>query len=106
MWQDAICEFETESGFQSCPFTTWGGFSADKSKPILPDSLDVLYSLISDSDVLNHSAFEDWAGELGFDADSRKAESIYRACLEIALKLRAALGDDGVTRLAEIFQDY
>lgn len=106
MWQDAICEFETESGFRSRPFTTWGGFSADKSKPILPNPLDVLHSLNSDADVLNYPTFEDWAGDFGYDADSRSAEATYRACLEIALKLRAALGDDGMTRLTEIFQDY
>jgi len=75
-------------------------------KPILPDPLDVLYSLTMDSDVLDYGTFEEWAGSFGYEADSRKAESIYRACLEIALKLRNGVGDAGMARLREIFEDY
>ena len=67
--------------------------------PILPNPLDVLYSLAMDSSVLDHATFESWASEFGYDTDSRSAESIYRACLEIALKLRAAMGDSGMDRL-------
>lgn len=44
--------------------------------------------------------------ELGYDPDSRKAEAIYKACLEIALKLRNALGEDGLAKLREAAQDY
>lgn len=79
---------------------------ATKTQPILPDPLDVLYSLTMDSSVLDHATFESWASEFGYDVDSRSAESTYRACLDIALKMRAALGDSGMERLAEIFQDY
>lgn len=67
---------------------------------------DVLYSLVSDADVLNSSSFEDWANELGYDPDSRKAESIYRACLEIALKLRNGIGESNLARLREAFEDF
>lgn len=77
-----------------------------KTAPILPKSEDVIYSLIMDSDVLNYSNFEDWAGDMGYDSDSRKAESIYRACLEIALKLRNGLGESGLATLRNAFQDY
>jgi hypothetical protein len=59
-----------------------------------------------DSEVIDHPNFESWASEIGYDADSRKAESIYRACLEIALKLRSALGDRGLKELREACQDY
>lgn len=105
-WPELVAEFETESGYQTRPFTTWGWFSADKSKPILPDAVDVLYSLISDSSVLDAGGFEEWASEFGYDPDSRHAESIYRACLEIALKMRAAIGDSGMGLLRDAFQDY
>ena len=30
----------------------------------------------------------------------------YRACLDIALKLRAAIGEDGLAKLREAAQDY
>jgi hypothetical protein len=106
MWRDALDSFECESGFKARGFTTWGDFSADKSKPILPDPLNVLYSLNSDADVLNYATFEDWAATFGYDPDSRSAEATYRACLEIGLKLRAALGDDGLAKLNDIFQDF
>jgi len=73
---------------------------------ILPDLADVLYSLSMDADVLNSGSFENWASEYGYDTDSRKAESIYRACLDIALKMRAALGDSALQELRDACQDY
>lgn len=75
-------------------------------EPIKPDSLDVLYSLVTDSEVLEHSCFEEWAGSFGYDADSRSAEKIYRACLDIALKLRSGIGDANLSALREAFTDY
>ncbi len=74
--------------------------------PILPDFADVLHSLSMDASVLDHPTYETWAGDYGFDPDSRKGETTYRACLEIALKMRGALGDEGMRRLAEAVQDY
>lgn len=76
------------------------------NKPIMPDTLDFIYSLAIDSDVIDFARFEDWASEFGYDPDSRKAESTYRNCLEIALRLRAGIGDANLTRLREAFQDY
>jgi len=73
-------------------------------KKLTPPTLtDVLYSLVSDSDVLNYSSFEDWAENFGYDTDSRKAEDIYKACLDIALKLRAIIDIDAAQTA---FQDY
>lgn len=74
--------------------------------PILPNTVDVLYSLVLDADVINYSTFEEWANEFGYDPDSRKAEATYRACLQHALALRGAVGDDGLRTLQEAFQDY
>jgi hypothetical protein len=74
--------------------------------PILPSSADVVYSLVSDASVLDNSGFDQWCGDYGYDPDSRKAETIYRACLDIALALRAAIGDSGLTRLRDAAQDY
>ena len=71
-----------------------------------PDLRDIMYSLVMDSDVIDYPSFEEWASNFGYETDSRKAEAIYRACLDIALKLRAALGDDGLAKLREAFQDY
>lgn len=63
------------------------------SKPIPAPSIgEVMQSLARNSDVLDSADFEEWARDLGYDTDSREAESIYRACVEIATKLRAGLG--------------
>lgn len=71
-----------------------------------PLGRDVLWSLAQDSSVLDSGGFENWAADYGYDTDSRKAEAIYKACLEIGLKLRAALGDAAMRELQEAGQDY
>ncbi len=107
-YRNAVSAAECESGFpmEIDPF----GHSSNnvfrripKGAAIQPDPLNVIYSLVTDSSVLDHGGFESWAAEYGYDADSRSAESIYRACLEIALKLRAAIGDSGLGMLRDIF---
>jgi hypothetical protein len=73
---------------------------------ILPDPADVVYSLVQDGSAIDSPTYEDWAADMGFDADSRKGEAIYRQCLEIGLKLRAGLGEENLAKLRELFQDY
>lgn len=73
---------------------------------VQPEAADVVYSLIMDSDVIEYATFEDWADSIGFDTDSRKAEQTYRACLEIGLRLRSALGDLILTKLRDAYQDF
>ncbi len=75
-------------------------------KLILPDLHEVLHSLVSDGDAINYATYEDWAREFGYEEDSRKGEATYRACLEIGLKLRAAIGEEGLKMLQEAGQDY
>jgi len=99
-----LIEHETETGCTARPMNGINFIS--KGAPIEPKALDVLYSLVLDSSVLDASSFEDWATELGYDTDSRSAEATYRACLELALKLRAGLGDAAMAELREAFQDY
>lgn len=61
---------------------------------IKPPKLEsVVYCLLRDVDVLNHSSFEDWASNFGYDTDSRKACDIYHECLKTALKLKSMFGD-------------
>jgi hypothetical protein len=74
--------------------------------PILPDTCSVIASLVSDADALDHASFEEWASDQGENPDSRAAERTYRACLEIALKLRNAVGEYGLRKLSEACQDF
>jgi hypothetical protein len=70
-----------------------GGFCFLAKPQPGPSVVDVLSSLLMDGDVLDYAGFEDWASNFGYDEDSRKAEKIYRDCIETALKLKAALSD-------------
>jgi hypothetical protein len=83
----------------------WNGAWSGQME-ITPDRLDVISSLVMDSRVLDYGTFEEWAEDFGFDPDSRKAEATYRACMEIALKMRAGLGETMLERMSEAFADY
>lgn len=52
-----------------------------------PTAYDVLCSLVMDACSIEDSrGFEDWASNLGYDPDSRKAEKIYQQCEQEARK--------------------
>ena len=85
-------------------FFTGNPLPRPHTPPILPDLADVLRSLLSDAEAIDFDSFEEWALAFGFDPDSRKAEAIYRQCLEIGLKMRNALGEDGLAELLEACQ--
>jgi hypothetical protein len=111
--RDAAIRFECESGFAAVAFdnaNSPNGYQVRqlnaKGKSLQPNALDVIASLVMDSSVLDESSFEDWASSLGYDVDSRKAETMYRACLDIALKLRNGIGESGLSELREAFRDY
>ena len=102
--QNQVIKAECETGFKHNIFANQ---TLVKTKSaIRPHAADVFYSLVLDSDVIEYSSFEDWAGCFGYDADSRKAEKIYRDCLDIALKLKNGIGDAVLNELREALQDY
>lgn len=69
-------------------------FSQGSAHTKEPSLSDVLECLASDAaTVENAQDFEDWANELGYDTDSRKAEASYEACLEQSDNLKELLGD-------------
>ncbi|MCA1841067.1 MAG: hypothetical protein LC723_12215 [Actinobacteria bacterium] len=63
--------------------------SAHTGEPEIESVLDCLLSDASSAD----QSFEDWAADLGFDTDSRKAEKTYRAVQASAASLRSFLGE-------------
>jgi hypothetical protein len=79
---------------------------AGYNKPILPDAADVIYSLCSDARVIECGGFEPFAAEYGYDVDSRKAEKLYRTCVDIGLKMRAELGQPLLVELQELYADW
>lgn len=77
-------------------------FYIKKAKLEPPALVDLICSLAMDSSVLESSGFEDWASNYGLDTDSRKAESMYRECLDSALKLQAALGVETLQKMRDL----
>lgn len=74
------------------PFQSGPGLKADVAAGV--PARWVLDSLTSDaSGYLNADGFEDWAGEYGYDTDSRAAEKVYNRIGEQVETLRAFLGD-------------
>lgn len=68
------------------------GYGHHGAEPQLADVLDCLAS--DASGVENARSFEEWCSEYGFDADSRKAMSTYKACEREVARLKALLGDE------------
>lgn len=77
-----------------------------KRAALEPTLAEVLYCLSNDAGAIDHPTFESWASDYGYDTDSRKGEAAYRTCLEIGLKLRAFIGEEGLEELREALQDY
>lgn len=97
----AAIEAETETG-RACPYR----LTSHKRGPITPDMDNVLACLALDASAIDFARFEDWADEYGYDRDSRSAEKAYRDCLETALALRAAIGDEGLTALRDAAAEH
>lgn len=77
------------------------------AQKVAPKLADVVHSLISDgSAYFDGQSFEEWAGDLGYDSDSRKAEETFRTCDAIGRKLQCALGRELVEKLREAAHDY
>lgn len=61
-----------------------------------PTASDVLKALLLDASGVENArgSFEEWAGEYGYDPDSRRAEELFRAVTRQTDLLRVLLGDD------------
>lgn len=97
--------WECENG-RACTMMDGSNRPAGYGPLLTPNACDVVASLVMDSNVLAAGGFEEWARDLGYDTDSRKAEATYKACLEIALKLRNGIGEAGLQQLRDACQDY
>lgn len=66
-----------------------------------PETAEVLDCMASDASGADQG-FEDWASDLGYNTDSRKAERTYKAVQSQTVKLRKLLGDRDFTALLEM----
>lgn len=119
-FRTAVATAECESG-KAMVLNPWGhddsfkirrvpyqedGQQRSRTIDILPNPLDVIYSLIRDADVLDAGGFESWADDLGYNSDSIQHKAIYDKCLDHALKLRQHIGEVGINKLQEAFNEY
>lgn len=68
------------------------GVGNGDTMPTLDDIMDSLCSISRDAE--NALGFEDWAGDFGYDADSRKAEQVYLSHKYLANQLRSVCGGE------------
>lgn len=71
-----------------------------------PNIADVLRSLHSDSRMTEGQTFESWAQDLGFDTDSRRAETMFRECVKLNSEMRSMFTSEELDNLDELFSDY
>jgi len=69
-------------------------------KPIVPDYVDVVCSLVRDGDAVNYS-FLDWCAEYGYSSDSIKARSMYDTCCDIGQRMRQQIKRGDLEKLQE-----
>lgn len=69
-----------------------------QATPKEPTNYDILACL----DLVYEDSLEDWCSSYGYDADSRKAEGIYKKCLEQDRRLRRMFDRKELEMLVEI----
>ena len=73
-----------------------------KRQGYAPTVADLMGSLMQDGTAyFDAETFEEWASNFGYDIDSRKAESVYRACDTIGRALARAFDADELAALRD-----
>lgn len=103
-FQREAIAYECENGRKAR--LAFGSSFTNAGEPIQPDPASVVWSLVQDASVLDAGGFASWAADYGYDDDSMKAKAIYDDCIELALKLRGAIGDAGMEALRVAGEDY
>ena len=101
---DRAIETECEKGRRTVAINGSGYFSVSKERIPPPDVVDVLYSLMLDASAIDAGGFSEWCADMGLDDDSIRARAIYDACIETAVKLRAAFGEKTLSNLRDLFE--
>ncbi len=82
------------------PFHMGSGHSGE------PTAAQVLSCLISDNESVKGARnFSEWAADMGWDDDSRRAESTFKACQALGAKVERLLGAD-YQQYSDLAQDY
>ncbi len=86
----------------------WASVAAKLAKyqKVQPKAHEVLACLCEEGLSAHASSFENWASEFGYDADSRKAEQMYRQCNETYFKVETLISDKVIRQLAELHAQF
>jgi hypothetical protein len=88
-WKDGSA-WTVRLKYQGRSLTT--SFFQGSAHKTAPSAADVLACLASDARS-GEESFEDFCGSFGYDADSRKAHTTWKACAKMTKQLRRLLGD-------------
>jgi hypothetical protein len=81
--------------------------SLAKIQKVAPKLPDVLHSLMMDgSPYFQGASFEEWAGDYGYDTDSRSAEKTYAACMDTGRQMSRAFTAEELAQLQEAAREY
>jgi len=90
-----IFEVETFDKIRTATMKGKDKVAMDGFKVFYPSIDDVLWLIfVEGAGIDSFTTFEDWASELGYDTDSRKALSTFETCRETAIRLRAVFDSD------------
>lgn len=104
---DAVIRKVVETGKVPASFKADPYVEGRASRPLpAPPLADVLYSLLSDADVLNYGTYEEWAPDMGFDPDSRKGEAVWHECRKIGNQFRRMFTTAEYETLRQHFEGY
>jgi hypothetical protein len=73
------------------------GIGHKGKRPTVSEVLDCIASDASGYE--NSNSFEDWADDYGYDADSRRAETIYHNVKTVSLNMKNFLGKEAYETL-------
>jgi len=108
------CHFRHHrNGKSISPLAMSGRMTVDglaENKRTVPDEpilADVMCALVWDAQsVADGQTFEDFAGDMGYDTDSREAERIYNGCRDEYFGLIRLCGSIDLDVLSQMYQDY
>lgn len=76
-------------------------------RPIKPTLKEVLSCLLLDARPFceGHVSYKEWAGDYGYDEDSRKGEKVFRACEKQSLALRDLIGAEAFREMVPLYEE-
>jgi hypothetical protein len=94
-WEHYAFRYEFSGALTNAAFSWKQGLGCKTKAP----PAEVLASVCREWADADATTFEDWAGNFGYEEDSRRAEAIYKSCLSHGLVLDN-LGVNTATRVA------